>query len=252
MGSFTFVRRRNSHKGENGYLLVVGGSSSFVGAPWLSSLAALRVGVDKVILASFRNVLSTHLFPEVLPFMLSGSHISSSHLSILEPLFSKVDVVLLGPGLGPCSSFMKALLKRKRSLFVVDADALSFVDFSSFENSVFTPHSAEFERLMQSNSLSSLGSNVVLRKGPVDEIITAERTFLNSTGSPALTKAGTGDVLAGVVAGLLAQFKDPVFSARAGAWLVGRAGERLSKSSFGFLASELAEEVAKLMRWRVV
>ena len=254
---------RASHKGQNGKLLIVGGGP-YTGAPALAGMGACKVGVDLLHIAtpesSFLPV-ACHS-PLFITHRLEGSMLSVPQLRRIRPLLDQIDCVLVGPGLGREPETLRAVdrLLRDCSIpMVVDADALRafHVDKGPYNNRnmVLTPHKREFERI-EGNKLpedltgrkgrvlslaSRLGCTILL-KGEVDVISDGVRVKLNETGNAAMTSGGTGDVLAGVVAGLLSKGLSPFDAARLGAHLNGSAGDlAFQMKSYGMTAVDLYE-----------
>ena len=180
----------------------------------------------------------------------------------------QVDAFAVGPGLGPQKpeSVAQALnqMKGDGRALVVDADALRPQILPSLRNAsaVVTPHAREFERLFGVNLPDDLDGRVkvatdqakasgvtVLLKGPTDIVSDGSRVALNDTHSPAMTVGGTGDVLTGIVAGLLAKKVSPFDSACAGAFINGAAGEAAARDlGLHITASDVVNEIANVMK----
>ena len=145
-------------------------------------------------------------------------------------------------------------LAEKRKPKVIDADGLRAIDPILTKNSVLTPHSGEFETLFGGKPNKSLllkysrPDRVILLKGKVDLISDGRNVYENKTGNSGMTVGGTGDVLAGVVAGLLAQGLDFIDAARMGARINGLAGDlAFNKFGYSLLASDLLNEIPSLV-----
>jgi len=242
-GEFVYypLPAKDSHKGQNGRLLIIGGGP-YTGAPALSAFAAQAVGVDLVTIAtpesSFQVIASYS--PTFIVHGLEGGFLAPSHLGSLKELSNDADAVLIGPGLGRDGETVAAvngLLKALDKPVVVDADGLfALAQAKSFKftvPAVLTPHAREFTRLGGSKQLTPEAVDVlaqkfnatVLLKQPVDIISDGQRHKLNRTGNPRMAVGGTGDVLAGIVAGLMAKGVEPYNAARMGAYLSGAAGD---------------------------
>lgn len=257
-------RLPTAHKGSCGTVLVVGGSRRYLGAPSLAAEAALRVGAGLVILAcpaevrerlaaSVREILTVplpspqgHLEPEDLDHLPTG----------------RVEALCLGPGLGaePAThEAVRTFLAKSEDLVVLDADALRAVAGRGplRPGLVLTPHPGEMSALLgvpvaelESDRVGSAlrcaseyRAVVVLKGAPTVVAHPDGRQFwINSSGGPVLAQGGTGDVLAGAVAGLLAQGAEPVAAACAGVYLHGRAGDLCAAriGGRGVLAGEVA------------
>ena len=136
---------------------------------------------------------------------------------------------------------------------VIDADGITAVVGMTFDGDVvLTPHRMEFRRLSGScctNELAEKLNAVVLLKGANDEISDGRRTRLNRTGTPAMTGAGTGDVLAGAVAGLLSKGMGAFDSACLAAYICGKAGEYAFRDkSYGLIATDIVDEIPHVLR----
>lgn len=252
------MRRKTSHKGDNGMVLVVAGSEVYVGAAVLSSLAAFRTGVDLVHLAApeLVSIIANAYSPDMITHKLPGKYLKKSHCKKILELSKKADCVLIGPGLGrhkDTISAVKYLTKNIKKPVVLDADALHASP--ALRNCVVTPHKAEFKDLFKDDaSKVSVKKNakkdlIILLKSSVDIISDGKRVKLNRTGNAGMTVGGTGDVLAGVVAGFIAQDL-PLFEAAVkAAYVNGKAGDRLKKKKgFGFLASDILNEIPSVIK----
>lgn len=263
------VPEKDSHKGQNGRLLVIGGGP-YIGAPAMSGLSALRVGADIVCIAAPKGIVGTlATYSPVFtfcPFSDEGGNRESeflrlSHVPDLLKVSKVFDAVLIGPGLGLDNETLLAVSSFISSCtcpMVIDADAIcaNLSDLQSPGSVVFTPHKKEFERL-GGTSFDDMGvtevaqslNGVVLLKGQQDIISDGERVRLNNTGNPSMTSAGTGDVLAGIVAGLMSKGMDAFDSACLGAYICGKAGERaFSKQSYGLIATDIINEIPSVLR----
>ena len=158
---------------------------------------------------------------------------------------------MLGNGLGreqAQMTFVRELLKRLDKPLVIDADALHATILKDINPNqcILTPHHKELQTLAKNNTatIDALQHQlkarwVILQKGSTDHIITAKETYRNKTGTPAMAVAGTGDVLAGLTAGFLAQQTTPIQAAINASYLNGKAGEQAQKDFGNFTAEEL-------------
>lgn len=232
-------RSDDSHKGQYGRLLIVGGSIDYVGAPYLAASSAFNVGTDLVTLTCPAYVAQRIPYdPNLIVNPLnSKEYIESSDVdNILKKNF---DTLLIGNGLGVCDETkdaVKEIVKEVEVPIIIDADALVLLNKKYLaDNTLVTPHSREFERLFGeydednrvklAEGYASKTGTTVLLKGGVDVISDGKITRLNRSGNPSMTVGGTGDVLAGIAAGLSAQNKDIFTSACAAAFLTGLAGD---------------------------
>src|SRR5271169_1160680 len=193
-------RRRDSHKGMNGVVCVVGGSRTYHGAPFLCAMGAARTGVDLVYLAVPAMVATPvrSLSPDLIVFPLPDSKLTRGNASRLASWLPEMGCMGIGPGLGPQNpNELKnalATLSGKCQTLVVDADALRPQVLDGLD-----------ERVAVVKKAAGDHGVVVLMKGPTDVVSDGERVGLNYTHSPAMTVGGTGDVLTGVTSGLAAK-----------------------------------------------
>jgi hydroxyethylthiazole kinase-like uncharacterized protein yjeF len=272
VGLVTKKRGLGAHKGDFGRVLVIGGNEVFTGAPTLVSLAALRTGVDLVYLAApAKTALAiSSMSPDLITVKLEGNHLKQSSMEVVEPYIRAVDTVVLGPGLGlhpDTREFVKACIGAGEAAgkpLLLDADGLkAFADFKRpFKVPVvLTPHAGEFailtgeavpegmaERVHIVQRVAAELNAVILLKGNVDFVCSKKRFKLNFTGNPGMTVGGTGDVLSGVVGGLLAQGSNAFEAAVAGAFVNGAAGDFVvSEIGFHMMASDLLRWVPRVL-----
>lgn len=263
------VPSAEGHKYSRGHALVLSGGMSRTGAARLAACAALRAGAGLVTLASPRDALAVNA-AHLTAVMLRACDGADELRSILTD--ARFNALALGPALGvgadTCRLVAAALGSGRAA--VLDADALtSFSDdpvrlaklaAGAALPPVLTPHEGEFSRLTARTGVggadlpkherarraaASLCSVIVL-KGP-DTVIAAPdgRAAINRTGSPYLATAGSGDVLTGLVAGLLAQGMAPFEAACAAVWLHGRVGEHFGP---GLIAEDLPQALPGVLR----
>ena len=259
-------RRKGTHKGDNGRILVVGGSQQYVGAPVLAAIAALRSGCDWVVLAAPERVAwaANAYSPDLMTVKLAGKKLLARHYpTILEQRF---DVLVMGDGAG-VSPGTRALMKRLAGLpvpKVIDADAVKAISAKDPVNAIVTPNKHEFALFLSASQVPYTEDpkllrkwlkhffergNVLLVKGPTAIIIDKDKTVLNKMPNPGMTKAGTGDVLAGLCGGYLAQLRDPFQAAVNASIITGNLSTALErKKGYTYLASDLAEELKKAKR----
>jgi NAD(P)H-hydrate epimerase len=255
-------RTPDSHKGDSGRILVIGGGP-YTGAPALSALAALRAGADIVTVAAPRTAARTisGFSPNLIVQELSEEHLCPEDMSVLGDQIARHDVVVMGMGLGRHPETMAAVaeiipLAKK---VVIDADALQ-PDLPL--KGIVTPHAGEFkrisgislldlsyrERIEPLKSFAGEKGLVVLLKGKVDLISDGEVVRANSTGNPGMTVGGTGDVLAGVTAAFYAR-TSAMRAATAAAFVNGRAGDLVyAELDYGMMATDVVEKIPHAMR----
>lgn len=266
-----------SHKGSFGRVLIIAGSLNYTGAAYLASSAAMRTGAGLVTLAAPANllaILASKLTEAIhLPLPHEGGYISPSAVDELGHNLEEADSVLLGCGLGqgePVVGFIEALLPHLSAKQVaVDADGLNILSRIPqwWERlqcpAVLTPHPGELARMtnlttreVQEKRLQLLPQlvhdwqKVVVLKGAYSIVAAPGKLRLNLTATPALASAGTGDVLAGIIAGLLAQGLSPFDAACLGVFLHGKAGERAEEviGDAGALAGDLLPLIPQIIR----
>lgn len=244
-------RMANSRKGDNGTVLVVGGSYIYHGAPILSSIAALRSGTDLVYTAVPKiNVQATRaISPNLIVIPLADQKLTRGAVRKLLGVIPKnLDSATIGMGLAVADrEALKILVKS-----LIDSDVRVSLDASALvkeilpllanTNSVVTPHAGEFERLFGElppleikkritlvEKHAKNNSVTVLLKGPTDVISDGKTTYLNPKKIPSMTVGGTGDVLSGLVAGILSKNRNSLESAAAAAYINSLAGKLVQK-----------------------
>lgn len=251
-------RKPFSKKGDNGKVLIIGGSPDYIGAPALAGLAALRSGADIVTIAAPKKVgwVINGLSPDLIVKKINCNYFTSKNVNELLKTEQKYDIILIGNGIGLKSKeFIKDFIKKTQKPLVIDADAIKSISIKNVKNAILTPHKKEFEILLKNSNLKNkkelqkhLRNNIIILKGKTDEIITKNKTYYNKTGNAGMTKAGTGDVLAGLIAGFYAQNKDALMSSKIAVYYNGLIGDILLKKKKGFtyLASDIIEEIKKI------
>jgi len=248
----------NSHKGENGRLMIIAGGPYF-GAPAMCSMAALRTGTDVVRLFTPSNVaqsIATYC-PVLMITPLPGDHLTTESVDMLLGESLNYDAVLIGPGIGKDPDTMMAVkefVRKCKTPMVIDADALSaIIGMEVLTPTIITPHKGEFRKLDSQyggpEPLAQTMNVTILLKGHVDTITDGNATRYNRAGTSAMTGAGTGDVLSGAVAALLSKGLSTMEAASLGAYLTGKAGEYAFKDkSYGLMATDLIEEIPHVLR----
>ena len=257
-------RNLNSRKGDNGKVLVVGGSYMYHGAPILSSLAALRTGAALVYPAvpKVNAQASRAISPDLIVIPLADSKLTRGSVNkLLGQIPVGIDSAAIGMGLAvenieALKLLIKSLIERDVRLSL-DASALrkEILPIIKGKNVVVTPHSGEFERIfgekIPSNKktristlekLAKKNSITILLKGQDDIITDGVMTLINSKKTPAMTVGGTGDVLSGIVASMLSRNRNVLESTASAAFLNGQAGKIIQKQ-FGthMIASDLID-----------
>ena len=260
-------RRVDAHKGDFGKLLLLCGSRGYTGAPYFAAMGALRVGAGLVYLGvpeSIYGIEAVKLHePVVFPLPEWGGQLSEGAVEELLLRLPRMDAVLIGPGLGlgaGCFRVLEAVLRHAACPVVVDADGITLLSRhmdilrGRTAPTILTPHDGEFARLfgpvgpdrMESAQKAAVETgSVVLLKGHRTCITDGTRAFINPTGNPGMAVGGSGDVLAGIITGLLGQGIAPVEAAALGAWLHGAAGDL---GEYGMLPSDLLEALPRLLK----
>ena len=266
-------------KESRGRVLVIGGEASLPGAVVLAGIAALRAGAGKLQIATCRSISAPVgvAVPEALSLGLKESRDGSIHpdsAADVRELVGAADTIVIGPGMTSRESntrFASSVLRIDTNASVVlDAGALDVLAHSDaalrpFDGrAVITPHRSEMASILgaEPEEISALAPYIALQssatfnavialKGATTFIATPEGDlFRYECGDVGLATSGSGDTLAGIVAGLLARGADPVHAALWAVWLHGEAGNKLAKriGRIGYLARELLDEIPPLMR----
>lgn len=263
------LKNRNpyAHKGDFGKVMVIGGSQNYTGAPILNSLAAYRMGTDIVEIISPRRAadIIASYSPSMITFPLEKDYFRLKDKKAILELIKDSDTLIIGGGIGVSSDTKKlipSLIKETDISAVVDADAIKSISTKDLKsNLILTPHKKEFE-ILSGESLEgdSKKDKYVVRefaqkhrvtlliKGKEDIITDGEKVRINSTGTPFMSKGGTGDILAGIIASLIAQGFSYLDSAYYGAYICGKAGEIISEEKkMGYLPEELVDKIPDVL-----
>lgn len=258
-------RDKFSHKGTFGHALLIAGSYGKMGAAVLSSKACLRAGVG--LLTTHIPKLGYEIIQNSVPEAMISIDLSESVFSQFPELV-QFSAIGIGPGLDkkPESQLaLNALLHAKPEKLIIDADALNILsenqDWLSLlpENAILTPHPKEFERLAgpSANSFERLQKQlqfsakykvIVVCKGAHSCITFPDgRTFFNSTGNPGMATGGSGDVLTGIILGLLAQNYTPEEATLIGVYLHGLAGDvaKTESGEYSLIAGDIINCLGK-------
>ncbi len=234
-------RKRDAHKGDFGHVLVVGGAAGKTGAAAMAGLAASRMGAGLVTVACAE---ASHLAPELMWNALDQVDLE------------RKTVLAIGPGLGERHDLVMRLLNAATIPAVVDADAINAIAAKRFLGrgleTILTPHPGEMarlsgakveDRLSLAHAFAQERNVCLVLKGFRTLIALPDgRVWINPTGSPALAKGGSGDILTGLIAGLVAQHPKHIdVAVRAAVWLHGRAAELAAAelTEFCVLATDL-------------
>ncbi|MDY6766530.1 MAG: NAD(P)H-hydrate dehydratase [Candidatus Nanohaloarchaea archaeon] len=267
-GSGLPERQENAVKGDHGHVLVVAGSCRYTNTPSIAALGALRTGTDLVTVAAPDR--SARLAPSfalnIVSDPLDGLRLGPDHVDTVLERAGEADCLAVGPGLGRADATQDAvvdILDAYGGGAVVDADAIHAAadQPAVLEDCVVTPHAGEFDVLTGEHPGDTVDDRIdavtqaaddldctVLLKGPQDVVSDGERTEQVDAGNPYMTRGGTGDVLTGAAAGLVAQGLDRFDAAVTAAQVNGEAGDRaLEQHGEGFLLEELLDELAEVV-----
>jgi len=270
-------RPLETHKYDYGHVLIVGGSEAMTGAAVLTGRAALRVGAGLVTIASTEAAveLIDRDIEEIMTFSLPAWEKAEKYLESVRNFISErhVSVLIIGPGLPRSADRAIHSLLTIELPIVIDAEAFtSLSDHLSVlraateknKNIVITPHPGEYSRLVHGQSqyessgnasiikfAQDYGVTLVLKQHRTLVVSTDGELFTNTTGNPGLATAGSGDVLTGVIAGIVAQKKTSLYQAAImGVYLHGLAADITvkSKTEPGMIASDVIEAIPRALK----
>ncbi|HCI03332.1 TPA: NAD(P)H-hydrate dehydratase [Candidatus Peribacteria bacterium] len=254
-------RDPNSHKGENGKVAIIGGSRHMHGAPLLCALAAERSGADLVYLSLpdwHENVAKdTSLNFQVYPFQMDD--LQAHDVGPVLGLLATMDCAVLGPGIDHANEDSKKALMQiiegASCALVSDAAALQPETLKAVKgkSAVLTPHLGELERMeVKEKELEKAAKDsgaVIVLKGPEDQVVGPDgKSETIKGGNAGLTVGGTGDVLAGLIGGLIAQKMDPFEASVLATKIIKKAGEELKKdNSYAYTASDVIGIIPEML-----
>lgn len=274
INKFLIVRDTDSNKYKSGKVFVLAGSKGLTGAAYMCSLSALRSGAGTVITGtpvSSNTILASKL-TEVMTLPLPETVDSTLSMKSYEKIRERLnwaDTVLIGPGLSKneeTAELVRKIVNENDLQYVIDADGISAfrgrLNLLKNKKIVMTPHAGEFSSLLGISNeeirkdfynyavefAKKYNTVLVLKNSPT--IITDGREFyINPTGMENLATAGTGDVLAGIVSGLISQSKNLLQSAVAGVYIHGMCGDSLFKEyGNSMIASDLIGKIADVKK----
>lgn len=253
-----------SHKGTFGRVVLIGGNQQYGGAIIMSAEACIKSGAGlTTVVTAEKNHSALHArLPEamVLAFW---------ETTMIYQVLEKADVVLIGPGLGldkTALTLLKGVLKsqKEQQWLVIDGSAISL--FSEYnltlkhpEQTVFTPHQAEWERLSGLSFIQQtdennrakqalLGAKIVLKSHRTTIYDEAIAYYQNPLGNPGMATGGTGDTLAGMITGFLAQFEKNIDTIGAAVYLHSLIGDELAKDHYVVLPTSISEALPRYMK----
>lgn len=272
-------RKKDTHKGDYGHLLIIGGSPGLTGAVCLAGISALRSGCGLVTIGipeTLNHIIEIKLTEVMsLPLPETEEHFISEKAvdKVLKFINERIDAVLIGPGISLNSEtkkFVNKIITEIDKKLIIDADALKIIS----ENidilkklkvkPVLTPHPGEMKYLtgfeisyIQKNRKEIAEKfareyNVVLvLKGYRTVVTDGKNTYINLTGNPGMATAGSGDVLAGIIGSFLAQGEDEFISAKYGVLIHGLAGDIAvkEKGEISLIASDIIEKLPFVFKY---
>lgn len=260
------------HKGSFGKLLLLCGSRGFTGAAYLAAMGALRAGAGLVFLGVPESIYAIEAVKlnEPVVFPLPEAEGKLSDLAIPEILkrLANVDAVLIGCGLGISAgtfAVVKAVLENAQCPVVLDADGINVLSGhmdilrGRKKCTILTPHDGEFlraggilgeDRMASAAEFAREQGCLLLLKGHRTCITDGKTGYINRTGNPGMAVGGSGDVLAGILTGLLGQGIATLEAAACAAWLHGAAGDLCAETlgQYGMLPTDMLNTLPRLLK----
>ena len=259
------ARATDSHKGDNGKALIIGGSKEYHGAPIYASLAASYLS-DLVYVASPKKcskVIKSYS-PDMIVFPTEKNHFTLEDIELLKTLSEKVDSILIGVGIGRDPETVETVLEFLKNVsckkIIIDADGLFAIkgnlDILKKNDVCITPHHSEYkmvfdEPLTYDNILtnSEKYQTAIVTKGEVDLISDGKKVIKNFAGNSGMTTGGTGDILSGLITAFAAK-GNVVEAACAGTFLNGIAGDITAEEmGMNFRSSDMLERIPKALKF---
>ncbi|PKM93662.1 MAG: bifunctional ADP-dependent NAD(P)H-hydrate dehydratase/NAD(P)H-hydrate epimerase [Firmicutes bacterium HGW-Firmicutes-1] len=267
-------RRVISHKGTYGKALIIAGSKSMMGAAILCARSAYQVGCGIVKIIAEKGHEDA-LFASIPEAIVEGYHRNENFNEDLERMNEAIkwaDAILIGPGMTEdeyTKKLLEMVLKNEDKKIIIDADGLNVLSKNMDllnqwnHNIIITPHIGEMARLTAHNTNEIIGNTVEFslafsRENKIITVLKSERTiiahedgvFINSLGNNGMATAGSGDVLAGIIVGLLAQDEKALKAATLGVYIHSKAGD-IAKEQYGehsLMASNIIDAISTVMR----
>lgn len=253
-------RNADSHKGDNGKVAIVGGSRWIHGAPIFNALAAEASGVDtlSVCLPCCHEEVAKQYLLNAFVHPFQGDYITDADIEPILELVAPLDCIVLGSGIARTGERVHALEEIIASCttpMVLDATALqkNTLDLVRGKQAVLTPHLGELERMnVDENDLQDIANEyqaIIVLKGPTDRIFSSHSTDEVAGGNAGLTTGGTGDVLAGLIGGLIAQGMAPIDAARDACGVMKQAGNELFEDKgYAYTAYDVTTHIPRLLK----
>ena len=265
-------RKPESHKGDYGRILLLCGSRGYTGAAALAAQGALRTGAGLVYLGVPESIYVIEAIkltePVVFPLPDFDGMLDVTAIEKIISMLDRMDAVLIGPGLGQSQGVLhivKTVLEKFNGPVVIDADGINVlsqhIDMlrDRTGTTILTPHMGEFSRIggdmntdPQKAAVYFAQENkcILLLKGHRTVITDGESCYVNTTGNPGMAVGGSGDVLAGMIVGLLGQGIKPLQATACAAWLHGKAGDICADEigQYGMLPTDMLNVLPRLLK----
>ena len=261
-----------AHKGDFGRVLLLCGSRGYTGAAALAAMGALRVGSGLAYLGVPECIYEIEAVkltePIVFPLPEKNGMFSIKAVAEIEARIHQMDAVLIGPGMGKssdCRELVNYILGTYKGPVVLDADGINVI--AKHKDvlrgragiTILTPHEGEFTRLSgmaienRQRSAEILAEElgvIIALKGHETVVTDGNITYINDTGNPGMAVGGCGDVLAGMITGLIGQDIDPLEATAAAVWLHGKAGDICAEnlSQYAMLPSDMLNALPQLLK----
>jgi len=257
-------RQRFSHKGDFGHVMILGGSYGKIGAVNLASRAALSSGAGLV--TAYTPKCGYHSLQASIPEVMVISDENETHISNIT---FHIDPTVIGVGVGlgttvETAKTYEAFLKKNKTPLVIDADGLNLLSKKKAllkllpKQTILTPHpkelerlvgkwSDDFEKLKKVKAFSKKYDVIVLIKGANSTTVYQDKLYVNTTGNPGMATAGSGDVLTGIISGLLAQGYETLSATIFGVYLHGKSAD-IALADYGYqslIASHIIETIGE-------
>ena len=260
------------HKGSFGKILLLCGSRGFTGAAYLAAMGALRAGAGLVYLGVPESIYAIEAVklnePVVFPLSEQDGKLSAEAIPEILERLPQMDAVLVGCGLGVSPgtrAVVQAVLENAQCPVVLDADGINVLSGhmdilrGRQGSTILTPHDGEFRRaggvigenrMASAKEFARANGCIVLLKGHRTCITDGITSYVNQTGNPGMAVGGSGDVLAGILTGLLGQGIAPLEAAACAAWLHGAAGDICAKEigQYGMLPTDMLNALPRLLK----
>ncbi|PIR53821.1 NAD(P)H-hydrate dehydratase [Candidatus Peregrinibacteria bacterium CG10_big_fil_rev_8_21_14_0_10_42_8] len=253
-------RSPHSHKGDNGKVAIIGGSRHIHGAPIFNALAAEASGIDtlSICLPQCHEDTAKHWMLNAFVHPFHGNTIANEDIEPILELIAPLDCIVIGSGIartGERIAALEEIIASCTTPMVLDATALqaNTLDLVRGKQAILTPHLGELERMgIEENDLQDVANEyqtIIVLKGEVDRVVSGHTSDEISGGNAGLTTGGTGDVLAGLIAGLVAQGLAPLDAARDSCIIMKKAGEKLQKDyGFSYTALDTIRTIPSLLK----